>query len=178
MSTDLGIGMKVETVAGEIKATGRLVAISPEVIRNQVLARVRFEGAQHGGTAPEPARERAAAHRRAAQRVDGPRGPFFEAHGGKYAYVMEEGFAVRKPIRVGATERERDRDRRRGEGGRPRGGRRLGGLRERAESEDQRMTRKGTEMLHMKDLTKVYRTHMIETHALRGFDIDVTTANS
>jgi putative ABC transport system ATP-binding protein len=32
---------------------------------------------------------------------------------------------------------------------------------------------KGTEMLHMKDLTKVYRTHMIETHALRGFDIDV-----
>ena len=30
-------------------------------------------------------------------------------------------------------------------------------------------------MLHMKDLTKVYRTHMIETHALRGFDIDVKT---
>jgi len=28
-------------------------------------------------------------------------------------------------------------------------------------------------MLHMRDLTKVYRTHMIETHALRGFDIDV-----
>ena len=28
-------------------------------------------------------------------------------------------------------------------------------------------------MLHMKDLAKVYRTHMIETHALRGFDIDV-----
>ena len=30
-------------------------------------------------------------------------------------------------------------------------------------------------MLHMKDLTKIYRTHMIETHALRGFDIDVKT---
>ena len=28
-------------------------------------------------------------------------------------------------------------------------------------------------MLRMNDLTKVYRTHMIETHALRGFDIDV-----
>jgi putative ABC transport system ATP-binding protein len=35
------------------------------------------------------------------------------------------------------------------------------------------MNAKGTPMLHMKDLTKVYRTHMIETHALRGFDIDV-----
>ena len=34
-------------------------------------------------------------------------------------------------------------------------------------------TGKGKPMLHMKDLTKVYRTHMIETHALRGFDIDV-----
>jgi putative ABC transport system ATP-binding protein len=28
-------------------------------------------------------------------------------------------------------------------------------------------------MLHMKDLSKVYRTHMIETHALRGIEIDV-----
>jgi putative ABC transport system ATP-binding protein len=28
-------------------------------------------------------------------------------------------------------------------------------------------------MLQMNELTKVYRTHMIETHALRGFDIDV-----
>lgn len=28
-------------------------------------------------------------------------------------------------------------------------------------------------MLHMKNLSKVYRTHMIETHALRGFEIHV-----
>jgi putative ABC transport system ATP-binding protein len=28
-------------------------------------------------------------------------------------------------------------------------------------------------MLRMKQLSKVYRTHMIETHALRGFDIEV-----
>ncbi|MBI3230871.1 MAG: ABC transporter ATP-binding protein [Burkholderiales bacterium] len=28
-------------------------------------------------------------------------------------------------------------------------------------------------MLRMKNLSKVYRTHLIETHALRGFDIDV-----
>jgi putative ABC transport system ATP-binding protein len=28
-------------------------------------------------------------------------------------------------------------------------------------------------MLHMKGLSKVYRTHLIETHALRGFDIHV-----
>ena len=100
---DLGLGMKAEIVAGEIKATGKIVAISPEVVRNQVLARVRFEGEQPKGL-------------RQSQRVNArlliderknvlmlPRGPFVEAHGGKYAYVMEDGFAVRRPIRIGGT---------------------------------------------------------------------------
>src|SRR5688572_2019341 len=100
---DLGLGMKSEIVAGDVKATGKLVAISPEVIRNQVLARVRFDGAQPAGL-------------RQSQRVQArlliderknvlilPRGPFVEAHGGKYAYVMQDGFAVKKPIRIGGT---------------------------------------------------------------------------
>ena len=30
-------------------------------------------------------------------------------------------------------------------------------------------------MLRMQNLSKVYRTHMIETHALRGFEIHVKT---
>jgi putative ABC transport system ATP-binding protein len=34
-------------------------------------------------------------------------------------------------------------------------------------------TRRGHTMLRMTNLSKVYRTHMIETHALRGFDIHV-----
>lgn len=100
---DLGLGMKSEIVAGDIKAMGKLVAISPEVIRNQVLARVRFDGNQPAGL-------------RQSQRVQArlliderknvlivPRGPFVEAHGGKYAYVIEDGFAVKKPIRIGGT---------------------------------------------------------------------------
>src|SRR6476659_8820621 len=32
---------------------------------------------------------------------------------------------------------------------------------------------KGNTMLRMTNLSKVYRTHMIETHALRGFEIQV-----
>jgi HlyD family secretion protein len=100
---DLGLGMKSEIVAGDVKATGKIVAISPEVIRNQVLARVRFDGAQPAGL-------------RQSQRVQArlliderknvlllPRGPFLEAHGGKHAYVMQDGFAVKKPIRIGGT---------------------------------------------------------------------------
>jgi HlyD family secretion protein len=100
---DLGVGMKSEIVAGDVKAMGKLVAISPEVIRNQVLARVRFEGAQPAGLRQS---QRVTARLLIDERPNVlllPRGPFVEAHGGKYAYVVEEGFAVRKPIRIGGT---------------------------------------------------------------------------
>ena len=100
---DLGLGMKAEIVAGEIKAAGRISAISPEVIRNQVLARVRFEGAQPQGLRQS---QRVAARLLIDERPNVlllPRGPFVEAHGGRFAYVMEDGFAVRRAIRVGGT---------------------------------------------------------------------------
>ena len=32
-----------------------------------------------------------------------PRGPFVEAQGGRFAYVVQEGVAVRTPITMGAT---------------------------------------------------------------------------
>jgi len=100
---DLGLGMKSEIAAGDIKAVGKLVAISPEVVRNQVLGRVRFEGAQPAGLRQS---QRVPARLLIDERPNAlivPRGPFVEAHGGKYAYVMEDGFAVRKPIRIGGT---------------------------------------------------------------------------
>jgi HlyD family secretion protein len=101
---DLGLGMKSEVTTGDVKAMGKLVAISPEVIRNQVLARVRFEGAQPAGLRQS---QRVNARLLIDERPNAlivPRGPFVEAHGGKYAYVMDEdGFAVRKPIRIGGT---------------------------------------------------------------------------
>ena len=100
---DLGVGLKAEIVSGDVKAAGKIVAISPEVIRNQVLARVRFEG-------PQPAGLRQSQRVQARLLIDErqnvlmlPRGPFVEAHGGKYAYVMEDGFATRKPIRLGGS---------------------------------------------------------------------------
>ncbi|MFH2079832.1 MAG: efflux transporter periplasmic adaptor subunit, partial [Pseudomonadota bacterium] len=31
------------------------------------------------------------------------RGPFVEQHGGRHAYVVEDGIAVRRPIVLGAT---------------------------------------------------------------------------
>ena len=100
---DLGLGMNAEIIIGDIKATGKLSALSPEVVKNQVLARVRFSGTQPAGL-------------RQSQRVSTrllieekpnvlmvPRGPFVENEGGRFAYVVENGVAERRPIRLGAT---------------------------------------------------------------------------
>jgi HlyD family secretion protein len=100
---DLGIGMGAEILVGAGKAMGKLSALSPEVVKSQVLARVRFSGAQ-----PEGLRQN--------QRVSArllidekpnvlmlPRGSFVESEGGRHAYVLQDGVAVRTPIRLGAT---------------------------------------------------------------------------
>ena len=100
---DMGLGMTAEIELGGVRATGKLSALSPEVVKNQVLARVRFDGEQPKGL-------------RQSQRVTArllieekpnvllvPRGPFVEAQGGRFAYVVQEGVAVRTPITMGAT---------------------------------------------------------------------------
>jgi HlyD family secretion protein len=100
---DLGLGMAAEIQVGGGTARGKLSALSPEVVKNQVLARVRFSGAQ-----PEGLRQ--------SQRVSArllidekpnvlmlPRGSFVESEGGRYAYVLRAGVAVRTPIKLGAT---------------------------------------------------------------------------
>ena len=100
---DMGLGMTAEIDIGGQKALGKLSALSPEVVKNQVLARVRFDGAQPKGL-------------RQSQRVSArllieekpnvlllPRGPFVESEGGRFAYVMRDKIAVRTPITLGAT---------------------------------------------------------------------------
>jgi HlyD family secretion protein len=100
---DLGLGMNVEIAIGDTRAVGKLSALSPEVVKNQVLARVRFNGAQPAGL-------------RQSQRVSArllieekpnvlmvPRGPFVENEGGRFAYVVEGGIAERRPVRLGGT---------------------------------------------------------------------------
>jgi HlyD family secretion protein len=100
---DLGIGMKAEIATGEIKATGTVAAISPEVVKNQVLARVRFEGKQPQGLRQS---QRISARLLIDEKPNAlivPRGPFVEMQGGHYAYVVEDGVATKRPIAIGAT---------------------------------------------------------------------------
>lgn len=100
---DLGIGMTAEVTLPSGTATGKLSALSPEVVKNMVLARVRFDGEQPKGL-------------RQSQRVTArllieekpnvlmvARGSFVESEGGRHAYVVRDGIAVRTPIKLGAT---------------------------------------------------------------------------
>ena len=100
---DLGLGLSAEVSIGAIKATGKLSAISPEVVRNQVLARVRFDGKQPAGLRQN---QRVSARILIEEKpnvVMLPRGPFVEDGGGRFAYVMDGDIAVRKPVQLGAT---------------------------------------------------------------------------
>ncbi|HEX9171301.1 MAG TPA: efflux RND transporter periplasmic adaptor subunit [Telluria sp.] len=101
--SDMGIGMSAEIALPAGTATGKLVALSPEVVKNQVLARVRFNGAQPQGLRQS---QRVTARLLIEEKpnvVMVARGPFVESEGGRFAYRMENGMAVRTPIRLGAT---------------------------------------------------------------------------
>jgi HlyD family secretion protein len=101
--SDLGIGMTAEVNYGTGTTTGKLSALSPEVVKNQVLARVRFNGEQPPGLRQS---QRITARLLIDEKHDVmmvQRGPFLESEGGRYAYVVRDGTAIRTPVKLGAT---------------------------------------------------------------------------
>ena len=95
--------MTAEVRIGATAATGTISAISPEVVNNQVLARVRFNGEQPAGLRQN---QRVSARVLFEEKPDVlkvARGPFVEALGGRAAYVVEDGIAVLRTIVLGAT---------------------------------------------------------------------------
>ena len=101
--SDLGLGMSAEISINDGKAPGKLSAISPEVVKNQVLARVRFSGAQPAGLRQS---QRVSARLLIEEKPNTlmlARGPFVEHEGGRFAYRLENGIAQRTPISMGAT---------------------------------------------------------------------------
>src|SRR5471030_50741 len=100
---DIGLGMSAEIEVGAVKATGKLSALSPEVVKNQVLARVRFNGEQPPGLRQN---QRATARLLIDEKPNVlmlARGPFVESEGGRFAYVVRDGVAIPTPIKMGAT---------------------------------------------------------------------------
>ncbi|MEJ2298962.1 MAG: efflux RND transporter periplasmic adaptor subunit, partial [Woeseiaceae bacterium] len=100
---DLAIGMSAEINVGGQSFAGQLVAVSPEVVNNQVASRVRF--AEDGPTGLRQ-------NQRLTTRIlldEHPdvvmvqRGQFLDSGGGRLAYVVsEERVARRRAIQTGA----------------------------------------------------------------------------
>jgi HlyD family secretion protein len=101
--SDIGLGMNAEVNFGTGTATAKLSALSPEVVKNQVLARVRFVGQQPPGLRQN---QRVTARLLIDEKPNTlmiQRGPFVESEGGRFAYVVRDGIAIRTPIKMGAT---------------------------------------------------------------------------
>lgn len=100
---DLNLGMLAEVDVGGRKYPAQLVAVSPEIVGNQVTSRVRFTG-----DAPSNLRQ----NQRLSTRIlleERPnvlllkRGQFLDSGGGRVAYVLTgDGYAERRAIDIGA----------------------------------------------------------------------------
>ena len=100
---DLTVGMEAEILIGGKRYAGELVAVSPEIVNNQVNGRVRFRD-----DAPTNLRQNQrlmtrillAEHRNV---LMVQRGQFLDSGAGRVAYVVDDdGIAVRRQIEVGA----------------------------------------------------------------------------
>ncbi|MDF1623404.1 MAG: efflux RND transporter periplasmic adaptor subunit [Pseudohongiella nitratireducens] len=100
---DLAIGMEAEIQLPQENLTATLVAISPEIVNNQVTGRLRF---------PESSPDTLRQNQRLTTRIlleqrenvlTLPRGQFIESGSGRFVYIIENGLAHRRPITMGAT---------------------------------------------------------------------------
>jgi HlyD family secretion protein len=100
---DLAIGMAAEIMSGGQRYEGQLVAVSPEVVNNQVASRVRFVGEGPKGLRQN---QRLTTRILLAEHADVlmvQRGQFLDSGGGRLAYVVsEDRVAERRRIETGA----------------------------------------------------------------------------
>jgi HlyD family secretion protein len=99
---DLSPGMP-----GEIGGNGQLwkalvSTISPEVVNNEVAARLRFAGETPGQLRQNQRLSVRVLLDKRDKVLTVRRGSFVDESGGAYAYVVQDGMAIKRPIRVGA----------------------------------------------------------------------------
>ncbi|MDI3263063.1 MAG: efflux RND transporter periplasmic adaptor subunit [Fulvimonas sp.] len=100
---DLGIGMTGEISGNGNVWKGIVSAISPEVVNGEVAARLRFAGAVPGQLRQNQRLSVRVLLDRRDHVLTVQRGSFVDESGGNYAYVVRDGIAEKRPIRVGAS---------------------------------------------------------------------------
>jgi HlyD family secretion protein len=102
-ATDVGPGTAAEIAYAGRKLPGKVVAIAPEVRDSQVRGTVAFAGPPPPGLRQN---ERVSVRLLLDRRVGVlklPRGRFLEAGAGRSVYVVDDGMAQRRAIRIGVT---------------------------------------------------------------------------
>ncbi|TMP26850.1 efflux transporter periplasmic adaptor subunit [Pseudoalteromonas rubra] len=99
---DLALGMPAQITLNGRAYAGELTAISPEIVRGQVEGKIRFKETDITGLR----QNQRLTSRIVLEEKSGvtylPRGQFVDAYSGKYAYVLDDGSAVKKPISLGS----------------------------------------------------------------------------
>ena len=100
---DLGIGMAAEILVGMERYPGELLAVSPEIVNNQVASRIRFIGKLPANLRQnQRLTTRILIEKRPAV-LTLQRGQFLESGAGRVAYVLDgDGLAFRREIEIGA----------------------------------------------------------------------------
>ena len=101
---DLAIGMNTEIMIGGQRYGGQLVAVSPEVVNNQVASRIRFTGDGPTGLRQNQRLTTRILLAEHADVVMVQRGQFLDSGGGRIADVVsDDRTATRRPLQTGAN---------------------------------------------------------------------------
>lgn len=99
---DLAIGMHVEIEFNSDIYDGQLTTISPEIVDNQVKGRVQFKVSLPSGLRQNQRLTTRVVLENKQDVLVVNRGQFLDSSNGRFAYVIEDNFAYRRPIVVGA----------------------------------------------------------------------------
>ncbi|HEY0961005.1 MAG TPA: HlyD family efflux transporter periplasmic adaptor subunit, partial [Pseudomonadales bacterium] len=98
---DLGLGMPAEILIGNARHDATVVAVSPEIVANQVTTRLRFAGTPPGLRQNQRLTTRILLENRPNVLMV-ERGQFLESGAGRVAYVLDDDIARRTNIELGA----------------------------------------------------------------------------
>jgi len=99
---DLGLGMAAEVYVGAVPYDATVVAVSPEIIDNQVTTRLRFPADPPPGLRQNQRLTTRILIERKPNVLTVDRGQFLDAGAGRIAYVIDDGVARRRSIEIGA----------------------------------------------------------------------------
>ena len=99
---DLGLAMPAEIRVGTAAHGAVVVAVSPEIVDNQVTTRLRFRAAPPAGLRQNQRLTTRILLEEKTNVLMVERGQFLESGAGRVAYVLDDGIARRTPIEIGA----------------------------------------------------------------------------